>query len=462
MAKSIVGYTNDISSEKVVYTGEKVEASLEDNLLEANTIIDNDPESETYREVRVYVKAPDVDRELQSDWNQDDNEQSDFIKNKPFKTVGDGLYVSNKILKINKDIVESPDRLDDHDLVIADLENRLVTEEATSKDHDEKIESLQEEKQEKLISGQNIKTINGLSLLGEGNIVIEDLLHDYERLENKPIINGVELNGSLSLHDLGIDIPAKTSELENDSDFVTSNYHDDTKQDALESGVNIKTINGNNILGKGDVLIEAANNYNLAINKPLINGVELKGDKSLLELDIQRKLIAGKNIKISDNEISAVCSGEIGRTFTTNITVGHLDSGTKILETDSIGDILYKMLYREKPKTVDIYYGGSSDLPSDISKLTRLTVTKDELLDNYDITIYCGDLDREPGDRGQYPTFAVPDNYIVSKWSITEMPSLSIDYSYVQQGGYNIYYIPTKSFDIDLGGIEYRITVEEN
>ena len=67
MAKSIVGYTNDISSEKVVYTGEKVEASLEDNLLEANTIIDNDPESETYREVRVYVKAPDVDRELQSD-----------------------------------------------------------------------------------------------------------------------------------------------------------------------------------------------------------------------------------------------------------------------------------------------------------------------------------------------------------------------------------------------------------
>lgn len=462
MARSITGYTNDISSEKIVYTGEKVEASLEDNLLEANTIIDNDPESDTYREVRVYVKAPDVDRELQSDWNQDDNSQSDFIKNKPFKTIGDGLYVSNKILKVTKDISEAPNRLDDYDLLLADLENRLKVEEAASEEHAVKIETLQDDKQDKLISGQNIKTINSISLLGKGNIVIEDLLKDYEQLENKPIINGVELNGSLSLHDLGIDIPEKTSELENDSDFITSDYHDETKQDTLVSGTNIKTVNGNNLLGKGNVEIEASNNYNLATNKPLINGVELKGEKSLLDLDIQRKLVAGKNIKLNDNEISAICNSEIGKTFTTNITVGYLDSGTEILETDSIGDILYKMLYREKPKTVDIYHGGSDEIPVSIDKLTRLTVTKDELLDNYDITINCGNLDKDLGERGQYPTFAIPDNYIVTKWSITEMSSLSIDYLRVHAGGYNIYYIPSKSFDVDLGGIEYRITVEEN
>lgn len=58
MAKSIVGYTNDISSDKIVYTGEQVLPSPEDDLLETNTIIDNDPESRTYREVRVYVKKP--------------------------------------------------------------------------------------------------------------------------------------------------------------------------------------------------------------------------------------------------------------------------------------------------------------------------------------------------------------------------------------------------------------------
>ena len=45
---------------------------------------------------------------------------------------------------------------------------------------------------------------------------------DYEKLENKPTINGVELIG-----DVEINIPEKTSELTNDSDFTTKNYVDD-------------------------------------------------------------------------------------------------------------------------------------------------------------------------------------------------------------------------------------------
>ena len=59
---------------------------------------------------------------------------------------------------------------------------------------------------------------------------------DYEQLENKPSINGIELLGQLSLKDLGMmsaeelqqlaeemegKIPGKTSELENDSTFQT-------------------------------------------------------------------------------------------------------------------------------------------------------------------------------------------------------------------------------------------------
>ena len=49
--------------------------------------------------------------------------------------------------------------------------------------------------------------------------------------------------------------PTKTSELENDSDFIDSQYHDDTKQDTLESGTNIKTINGEDVLGSGNLEI---------------------------------------------------------------------------------------------------------------------------------------------------------------------------------------------------------------
>ena len=68
-----------------------------------------------------------------------------------------------------------------------------------------------------------------------GEIVREYGTTDYNELENKPSINGVELFGDLTTDDLGIkvnvdidtsqfatkdEIPTKTSELENDSKFV--------------------------------------------------------------------------------------------------------------------------------------------------------------------------------------------------------------------------------------------------
>ena len=58
---------------------------------------------------------------------------------------------------------------------------------------------------------------------------------DYELLENKPQINGVELLGNKSLSELGIEIPTKTSELENDSGFIDDtafeNYYTKTEVD---------------------------------------------------------------------------------------------------------------------------------------------------------------------------------------------------------------------------------------
>ena len=61
-------------------------------------------------------------------------------------------------------------------------------------------------------------------------------------------------------------IPSKTSDLTNDSGFVTSNYHDSTKQDTLVSGQNIKTINNQSILGEGNIndsaIVESGSNSN--------------------------------------------------------------------------------------------------------------------------------------------------------------------------------------------------------
>ena len=52
-------------------------------------------------------------------------------------------------------------------------------------------------------------------------------------------------------------IPKKTSDLTNDSNFIDNTYHDNSKQDTLVSGTNIKTINNASVLGSGNIEIEA-------------------------------------------------------------------------------------------------------------------------------------------------------------------------------------------------------------
>ena len=65
------------------------------------------------------------------------------------------------------------------------------------------VETYNKELQEELVSGTNIKTINGTAILGSGNIDISGAT-DYTQLTNKPQINSVELSGNKSLSDLGI------------------------------------------------------------------------------------------------------------------------------------------------------------------------------------------------------------------------------------------------------------------
>ena len=98
------------------------------------------------------------------------------------------------------------------------------------------IDQLRLSKQDKLTAGDGI-TIdenNVISATGGGG---SGGTTDYELLENKPQINGIELLGNKSLTDLGIYIPTKTSELENDSGFINDtaleNYYTKTEIDIL-------------------------------------------------------------------------------------------------------------------------------------------------------------------------------------------------------------------------------------
>lgn len=55
--------------------------------------------------------------------------------------------------------------------------------------------------------------------------------------------------------DVSLTIPTSTSQLVNDAEFITAEYHDNTKQDTLVSGTNIKTINNESILGSGNITV---------------------------------------------------------------------------------------------------------------------------------------------------------------------------------------------------------------
>ena len=66
------------------------------------------------------------------------------------------------------------------------------------------------------------------------------------------------LNNEIKLKADKTEIPTKTSELTNDSNYITPSYHDATKQDVLVSGTNIKTINNQDILGSGNIEVESS------------------------------------------------------------------------------------------------------------------------------------------------------------------------------------------------------------
>ena len=125
-------------------------------------------------------------------------------------------------------------------------------------------------KQDTLVSGTNIKTVNGESLLGEGNILIKSVNVDSalsttseNPVQNKVITNKVNTIEQ-SITNLSNTMPTKVSDLDNDSGYITNAALTDlatkeevsAKQDTLVSGTNIKTINGNSILGAGNIEIQ--------------------------------------------------------------------------------------------------------------------------------------------------------------------------------------------------------------
>ena len=180
-------------------------------------------------------------------------------------------------------------------------------------------------KQDKLVSGTNIKTINGSTILGSGDLTIEipsieglattSYVNTQINIVNSSIgkkqdklvsgtniktINGTTLLGS---GDIVLNIPSiegLATETYVNTEISTVNNSINKKQDKLVSGTNIKTINGNSIVGSG----------NLTISIPSIEGLATETYVNDAVASKQDKLVSGTNIK-TINGNSLVGSGNV-------------------------------------------------------------------------------------------------------------------------------------------------------
>lgn len=181
-----------------------------------------------------------------------------------------------------------------------DLSNYYKKSEVDNLLNDKANKSELTDKQDTLISGVNVKTINNQSILGSGNIEIQastgetDLSNYYtkeecnstfatisqmenkvDKEEGKSLIDDEEIARLATLNNYDDTAINEQIATLNSSKLDVSTYTTDKanfatktelneKQNTLISGENIKTINGNSILGSGDITITGGGDIDLS------------------------------------------------------------------------------------------------------------------------------------------------------------------------------------------------------
>jgi hypothetical protein len=207
-------------------------------------------------------------------------------------------------------------------------------------------------KQDTLVSATNIKTINGESILGSGDLVISgggavDLSDYYKKTET---YSKVEVDTKIA------DIPPtdlsgyyNKTEVNNIIDSIPatdlSNYYDKTetyskvetnslvatKQDTLVSGNSIKTINGQSVLGSGDIVITGGGS----------GGSSTFTGTAAIDIGGIKVGDSWDNVPISD-VVNAIINPELFPTFV-NPTFSFASTVNGFKEVGSITDITFNV-----------------------------------------------------------------------------------------------------------------------
>ena len=325
----------------------------------------------------------------QSDWNQTDTSAPDYIKNKPYIPEGvivDQTYdatstnaqaglavaeaVSSKLDKSNvPSTIYSINNLGQQEqlyysastagntIVQRDNTGQLfvpqtptVDGHATSKKY---VDTGLDAKQEILVSGTNIKTINNNSLLGSGNITIDSLpsqtdqsgkflttdgtnaswatvssgVTDYTLLSNKPEINGNTLTGNKTASQLGFaDIATSGSytdliDVPTFATVATSGDYDDLTNKpvipAAQQQVDWDAVSGITSIANKPSLstVATSGDYNDLSNQPTINDLTTTTQQNAINSGATSALIS--QITSNQSDISTI-NGKIPSTASTS------------------------------------------------------------------------------------------------------------------------------------------------
>ena len=208
------------------------------------------------------------------------------------------------------------------------------------------------------------KTIQSANVVIAG--YINKNITDLAKLENETNLlkaDVTNLNNEINLKADKTEIPTKTSDLTNDSNYITSSYHDATKQDILVSGTNIKTINNQDILGSGNIEVEASTVWGsitgeLHNQQDLHNALQAKAD--LTDLPTKTSELT--------NDSGYITSGY--HDVTKQDVINNLDiinNNLKFsLDELVVGEYLNKPLYR---KVIEATVNANANLTTKLSDL---------------------------------------------------------------------------------------------
>lgn len=182
------------------------------------------------------------------------------------------VSVNEKIEQTNTDLTNLSNDLSQYKTeqsTIDESQNEAI--EGLTKDVTD-VESALNSKQDTLVSGTNIKTINGESVLGSGNIEINT--DNFETKDNKitfieDTATDTQYPSAKAVYNFVHPLYEETDNIVEEQTIQYQTIHNTilpqlnnlstNKQDTLVSGENIKTVNGNSLLGSGNIEIKDTN-----------------------------------------------------------------------------------------------------------------------------------------------------------------------------------------------------------